>query len=63
MNEQEHRLEPWSKILPFFAYNVNLPFFETLVPTIDTVRFGFIMEKLLYVNYAVMFVGDTGKFR
>lgn len=62
MNAEEHRLEPWSKILPSFTYNRNTPFFEILVPTLDTIRFGFIMEKLLYVNYAVMLVGDTGKF-
>lgn len=60
MGTHEHRLEPWMKIIPNFAYNKDMPFFETLVPTIDTVRFGYVMERLMYVNYPVLFVGDTG---
>ncbi|RZC39366.1 dynein heavy chain 6, axonemal, partial [Asbolus verrucosus] len=60
MNVQEHRLEPWAKILPNFTYNDTVPFFEMLVPTTDTVRFGYVMERLMYVDYPVLFVGDTG---
>jgi dynein heavy chain len=60
MNVNDHRLEPWVKMLPTFSYNKDTPFFETLVPTTDTVRFGYVMERLMYVNYPVLFVGDTG---
>lgn len=56
-----HRLEPWQKIMPQFTYNKDIPFFETLVPTTDTVRFGYIMERLIYVNHPVFLTGDTGK--
>lgn len=31
-----------------------------LVPTIDTVRYGFLLEKLLDVNHSVLFTGVTG---
>lgn len=61
MNIDGHRLEPWSKIIPVFTYDKEIPFFEMLVPTIDTVRFGHIMEKLINVNYPVLLTGDTGK--
>ncbi|EEZ99537.1 Dynein heavy chain, cytoplasmic-like Protein [Tribolium castaneum] len=60
MNTQDHRLDPWAKILPTFTYKQEVPFFEMLVPTNDTVRFGYVMERLMYVNYPVLFVGDTG---
>lgn len=60
MNEVERRLDPWAKILPTFTYKTETPFFEMLVPTSDTVRFGFVMERLVSVNYPVLFVGDTG---
>nr|XP_055061459.1 dynein axonemal heavy chain 6 isoform X1 [Misgurnus anguillicaudatus] len=53
-------LEPWAKIIPFFQYNSEIPFFEMLVPTTDTVRYGYLMEKLLSVNHSVLFTGITG---
>ena len=31
-----------------------------LVPTIDTVRYGFLLEKLLDVDHSVLFTGVTG---
>ncbi|KAJ8983473.1 hypothetical protein NQ317_014931 [Molorchus minor] len=54
------KLEPWQRIIPKFEYNKDIPFFEMLVPTIDTVRFGYIMERLVYVNHPVFLTGDTG---
>ncbi|XP_075229380.1 dynein heavy chain at 16F [Lycorma delicatula] len=59
-NTKDKVLEPWIRIVPPFKYNPEIPFFEMLVPTIDTVRFGFIMEKLLSVNHPVMYTGITG---
>ncbi|XP_044766447.1 dynein axonemal heavy chain 6 [Coccinella septempunctata] len=60
INIQRHALDPWSKIIPDFKYNKEVPFFEMLVPTIDTIRFGFVMERLIYVNRPVLLTGDTG---
>ncbi|KAL1282482.1 hypothetical protein QQF64_001285, partial [Cirrhinus molitorella] len=53
-------LEPWEKVIPCFSYNSEMPFFEMLVPTTDTVRYGYLMEKLLSVNHSVLFTGITG---
>lgn len=47
--------------MPQFTYDKDIPFFETLVPTTDTVRFGYIMERLIYINHPVFLTGDTGK--
>ena len=41
------RFEGWEKIIPVFKYEKDDRFFDILVPTVDTVRFGFIMEKLI----------------
>lgn len=54
------QLEPWEKIIPPFTYNTEQPFFEMLVPTADTVRYGYLMEKLLSVQRSVLFTGGTG---
>lgn len=60
MSIESHRLEPWARIIPSFQYDKDLPFFEMLVPTMDTVRTGYVMERLVYVNYPVLFTGLTG---
>lgn len=55
-------LESWNRLIPNFQYDPELPFFETLVPTVDTVRFGHIMELLIAVEHPVFFTGLTGIF-
>ncbi|XP_050519336.1 dynein axonemal heavy chain 6 [Diabrotica virgifera virgifera] len=60
MDVVSHRLELWAKIIPVFKYMPELSYFETLVPTIDTVRFGYIMERLIYVDSPVFITGETG---
>ncbi|GAA6230347.1 dynein heavy chain 6, axonemal-like [Lates japonicus] len=60
MNFNHKRLEPWENIIPSFSYNKEQPFFEMLVPTTDTVRYGYLMEKLLSVRRSVLFTGGTG---
>ncbi|KAK4872624.1 hypothetical protein RN001_014653 [Aquatica leii] len=59
-SKETHRLEGWMRIIPAFTYNKETPFFEMLVPTIDTCRFGYVMNRLVNVNYPVLFTGDTG---
>ncbi|KAH0505566.1 Dynein heavy chain 6, axonemal [Microtus ochrogaster] len=54
------RLDPWERIIPTFKYSKEVPFFEMLVPTTDTVRYGYLMEKLLAVKHSVLFTGTTG---
>ncbi|XP_041935143.1 dynein heavy chain 6, axonemal [Alosa sapidissima] len=60
MDFDNKRLEPWERIIPSFKYNSETPFFEMLVPTTDTVRYGYLMEKLLSINHSVLFTGITG---
>ncbi|XP_055256564.1 dynein axonemal heavy chain 6 [Moschus berezovskii] len=60
MDFDTKRLDPWERIIPTFKYSRDTPFFEMLVPTADTVRFGYLMEKLLAVKHSVLFTGITG---
>lgn len=34
----------WSSKVPSFTFNRSMPFFQMLVPTVDTVRFSFLLE-------------------
>ncbi|CAK8691447.1 unnamed protein product [Clavelina lepadiformis] len=54
------RFDSWERIIPTFKYSNEVPFFDMLVPTIDTVRFGYLMEKLLDVERSVLYTGITG---
>lgn len=54
------RFENWEKLLPTFTYNKALPFFNCLVPTVDTVRYGYVFERLLSAKQGVLFTGETG---
>ncbi|XP_047524724.1 dynein axonemal heavy chain 6 [Pieris napi] len=60
MDTKHRKLKVWAEIIPEFLYDCNKPFFETLVPTIDTVRYGYLFEKLLSAGKPVMFTGNTG---
>ncbi|KAK9295362.1 hypothetical protein QLX08_010308 [Tetragonisca angustula] len=60
VNVQDHRLDYWTDIMPKFVYDSEMPFFDILVPTIDTVRFGYLTKKLIEINKPVFLTGDTG---
>lgn len=53
-------MDAWEKIVPSFRYDKEVPFFDMLVPTVDTVRYGYILEKLLSVRHSVLYTGGTG---
>ncbi|CAH8871669.1 unnamed protein product [Trichobilharzia szidati] len=54
------RMDNWDKMLGTFIYNKKIPFFDMIVPTVDTVRYGYMLEKLLDANQSVLFTGLTG---
>lgn len=53
--------ESWNSIVPSFVYNANTPYFELLVPTVDSIKYSYVMEKLVQMNQPVMLTGITGK--
>ncbi|XP_069668946.1 dynein axonemal heavy chain 6 isoform X3 [Periplaneta americana] len=57
---QARRLDLWERLTPLFQYNPAVPFFDITVPTTETIRMGYIMERLLEVKYPVLFTGLTG---
>lgn len=50
-------LKPWTAKVPGFSYNKNIPFFQMLVPTVDTVRYSFLMDLCIDVQRSVLFTG------
>lgn len=50
----------WTDIVPPFTYRKDVPYFQMLVPTIDTVRFSYLLDACLDVGRSVLFTGVTG---
>ena len=69
---ESRRFEPWKKLSHmilvfrqlcstlFWFLFIQTLYFDILVPTVDTVRYGFLMQKLLSVCHSVLFTGTTG---
>lgn len=51
----------WSEKVPQFEYNPALPYFQLMVPTVDTCRFAFMLEMLYcYSSKPIFFTGVSG---
>ncbi|XP_049536716.1 dynein axonemal heavy chain 6 [Anopheles darlingi] len=60
INTKTRTWESWNAIHPKFVYNPTVPYFDLLVPTLDTTKYSFVSEMLLQHQYPVMYTGDTG---
>ena len=50
----------WNDKSPNFEFNKDVPYFNLLVPTIDTIRYSYIVENFLKNNKLVYVTGHTG---
>lgn len=54
----------WEDCLDFrtaYKFDPNIPFFDILVPTKETAKYGHISEILHVARYPLMYTGETGK--
>jgi dynein heavy chain len=51
---------PVSEIVPDFEFDVAVPFFNILVPTVETTLQRVLLENLMHAGYNVLFAGETG---
>lgn len=61
LNIANRTFENWNSIVPDFLYNKEIPYFELLVPTVDSIRYSYVMLRLVKMNRPVMLTGITGK--
>ncbi|CAE8588678.1 unnamed protein product [Polarella glacialis] len=50
----------WMDIVPAFQYNPELSFFQLLVPNPDTVRFSYIMDRMMTMQFPLFLTGNSG---
>jgi dynein heavy chain len=56
----EAKMKPWTQIVPKFVYDPNASYFSLMVPTMDTVRYSFLLDTCLDVGRSVLFTGESG---
>lgn len=61
LNTSNKKFENWNTIVPKFEFNADIPYFELLVPTVDSIRYSYIVQKLVQMNQPVMLTGITGR--
>ena len=63
MDYTNKKMDPWERIVPPFQFDPDMSFVNIVVPTVDTIRYSYLLDKLLAVNTSVMFTGATGQRR
>ncbi|XP_041939413.1 dynein heavy chain 9, axonemal [Alosa sapidissima] len=54
------KFEPWSKMVPKFEMDPDIPLQACLVPTSETIRVRYFMDRLLERRRPIMLVGNAG---
>ncbi|NXD86338.1 DYH9 protein, partial [Halcyon senegalensis] len=60
IDPETKKFEPWSKLIPQFEFDPEMPLQACLVPTTETVRVRYFMDRLLERQRPVMLVGHAG---
>ncbi|XP_008947613.1 PREDICTED: dynein heavy chain 9, axonemal-like, partial [Merops nubicus] len=60
IDPETKKFEPWSKLIPPFEFDAEMPLQACLVPTAETVRVRYFMDRLLERRRPVMLVGNGG---
>ncbi|KAI9095538.1 hypothetical protein DFS34DRAFT_182154 [Phlyctochytrium arcticum] len=50
----------WDDLVPAFKYTPDIPYFQMMVPTAETVKYEFFLEALLTNGFPTLFTGNTG---
>ncbi|NXH98563.1 DYH9 protein, partial [Pachycephala philippinensis] len=60
IDPETKKFEPWSKLIPQFEFDPEVPLQACLVPTAETVRVRFLVGRLLQRRRPVLLVGTAG---
>lgn len=60
VNYEDRMFHSWEEQVPRFLYSRDIPYFQMIVPTADTIKYTFILETLIRANKPVLLTGLTG---
>ena len=52
--------KPWTEKVQSFAYSKDLSYFDLMVPTQDTTKYGYCMDHLTAIEKCLFFTGSSG---
>jgi dynein heavy chain len=58
--DQKRGFVLWEELVPSFKYSSEIPYFQMIVPTVDTVKYAYLLESLLTNGYPTLFCGESG---
>ena len=58
--DKDGQFKKWADVVPEFVYNARTPYFQMVVPTVDTVRFAYLLDMQAAMLNGVFFTGVTG---
>ena len=53
-------IRSWKTLLPDFRYNADESFFNILVPTVETTKYRYVLDRLMNAGHNVLFMAETG---
>ena len=53
-------LAKWEEMVPTFTYDPTAQYFDMIVPTTTTIKYGYMLERFTDANYPTLFTGQTG---
>ena len=54
------KFSPWKEVVPRYTYVRDVPYFQLVVPTVDTVRYNYILDIQASQKNSVFLTGVTG---
>ncbi|EDQ88776.1 outer dynein arm heavy chain beta [Monosiga brevicollis MX1] len=60
INPQEKKFASWTELVPEFEFDAEMPLSAALVPTSETVRIRYWMDRLVAAGHPVLLVGSPG---
>ncbi len=60
INTETQQFSSWNEILPEYVYKPGTPYFKIVVPTIDTVKYKYLLKVLTSGKCNVLFSAETG---
>ena len=60
INFEKKEFHNWQERVTEFKYDPEIPYFNILVPTGDTVRYKYLLDKLVGAKKNILISGDTG---
>ncbi|CAM9432489.1 unnamed protein product, partial [Choristocarpus tenellus] len=57
---QNAEFNPWTNMIDSFNFDPEEPYFNIMVPTADTTRYGYLLQQLSRGGHNVLYMGDTG---